>query len=664
MTAPALISPLPVVLAFALTLAAPPARASVLWLLETVQPALRADETRRLELERRLSELGPGAEAPRTPELGFQLYPVNAPPLVPPWVQLDLGAEHALDRLALVPAPQPDAVSQRAAYGFPRRFRVDLASEPEFREPVTVADFTAADVGHDGPEPFVVEAAGRRARYVRLTVTALAPRGNHLFFALGEIVALAGNRNVALGARVAASDPRDLPPAWRAANLTDGRISLGPPVRAAADPHATAQNGITASSPDPAAPAVMAVDTGAVRPWEEVRLFAMHSSVFGTPGLRFPESLLVEAATEETFAAPHVLLDTRARPLAHGGDPLVVRVPEISARFLRLTGRAAGAGRTPRFSLSEIQIYSGGTNVARGAPAQALPVHNPVYRTAADLTDGRTSLGEIVELPAWLEAWRERGALRHELAQLAARRTALVAAAERRLAWTGGALATVVLAVAAALLLAARVRRRRALAELRDRLARDLHDEIGSNLAGIAMLSDVAARNAGHDPAARDEWRDVQRIAQETTGAMREVLWLMGAREEAGVPFARQLELTAARLLRGHEIVWTAPPAEAPAGWPVEDRRSFLLTFKEALANVVRHAGATRVELTVRLDAGAFVAEIRDNGRGFPAPPVAPGLGLRSIAARMRRLGGTVRNDNHPAGGARVVLRVPAPSAA
>ena len=647
-------------LALAVSASAPSALASVAWLLESVQPALGAAEQRRLALEQRLRELGAGADAPRTPELGFQLYPVAAQPLVPPWVQLDLGAEHALDRVALVPAQQPEAVSHRTAYGFPRRFRVDFSSEPEFLEPVPVADFTAADVVHPGPEPVVIDTGGRRTRYLRITVTALAPRGNHFFFALGEVIALAGNLNVALGARVTASDPRNLPPAWRTENLTDGRISLGPPIRTATDPHATVQNGITASSPDPATPATMLVDTGAVRPWQEVRLFAMHSSVFGTPGLRFPESLLVEAATEETFASPRVLLDTRARPLPHGGDPLVIRAPPAPARYLRLSGRAPGSARTARFSLSEIQIYADGENIARDAPAWALPASNPDYRTAANLTDGRTSLGEIVELPVWLETWRERGALRAELAALQAQRPALVAEAERRLAWSALALVVFAVAVTATLLGLARVRRQRALSGLRDRLARDLHDEIGSNLAGIAILCEVSAKAADHDPATRDEWREVQRIAQETSGAMREMLWLMGAREEHGVPFARQLELTAARLLRGHELVWAEPPAEPPATWPVEDRRDFLLTFKEALANIVRHAGATRVEFSVRLAAGTYTVEIRDNGRGFPPAPVVAGLGLRSIAERMRRLGGTVSNDNHPAGGARVVLRVPA----
>ncbi len=651
----------PLVAALALLASTAPAPASVAWLLETAVPELHANESRRREAARRLQALGPGAEAAPAAELGYQLYPVDAPPLVAPWVQVDLRGEWPIDRLALVPAPSPASGALRGDYGFPRRFRADFSDDPQFRDVTPLADFTSADVAHDGPEPFVIEAGGRRARHVRLTVTGLAPRGQHLFFALAEIVVLSGNLNVAVGGAVTGSEPQGLPPAWRLENLTDGRMPLGPPVRPTADPHLTKQNGITASGVTTTEPAAMIVDLGTTHVWQEVRLFGMHSSVFGTPGLRFPESLLVEASADETFARSVVLHDSRVQPAALGGDPLTLRAPGSFARLLRVTGRAPGEGRTARFSLSEIQVYAEGVNVARHAPARAVPASSPTYRDATDLTDGRTSLGELLELPVWLEEWRERGALRRELATLAARRASLVPVAERRLFFAGAILLVCVVALATAASMASRLRQRRALAALRDRLARDLHDEIGSNLAGIAMLSEVAAKSEEGSAAAREDWREVRRIAQETTGAMREVLWLMGAREESGLAFPRQLELTAARLLRGHEIVWTAAPADVPAGWPVEARRNFLLTFKEALANVARHAGATRVELSARLHGGAFVAEIRDNGCGFPVPAVAGGgLGLRSIAERMRGLGGRVRLENSPGGGARVILSAPA----
>lgn len=635
-----------------------PARASTRWLHTAVMPELAAAEAKRTALTRELQALRIGPDA-RHLQLGYQLYPVADAPLSPPWLQLDLGTEHAVDAIALVPAPQPAIAAGSGGYGFPRRFRIDAAADAAFTASELLADFTRVDVLHEGIEPFVVRLSGRRVRFVRLTVTGLAEKGRHWFFALGELIVLSGNRNVALASSVTASDPQGLPPAWAVENVVDGRTPLGPLVRLNAEPQLSRQNGITAATPalEFGLPTMM-LDLGSVRDWQEVRLFGMHSSVFGTPSLRFPVRLRVEASADPAFAAPQVLLDSEAQPLLEPADPLTIPAASVRGRYLRITGQAADDGRPPRFSLSEIQVYADGRNVAAGAMATARPRATPEVRDATDLTDGRTSLGEVIELPTWLELWQRRSQLRAELDELAARQAVLGAEAEQRLFTVGAILAAVVLLGVPGFAVFGRVRRRRTLAAFRSRLARDLHDEIGSNLAAVAMLSEVAAKSPNLPAAACEDWREVRRIAQETTGAMREMLWLMGAREESGLPFAQQLEFTAQRLLRGHDIVWRQQLAEVPSGWTADARREFLLTYKEALANVVRHANATRVELATELQEGEFVAEICDNGRGFPRTLKPSGVGLRSIAERMAAMGGTVRTENLPAGGARVVLRV------
>src|SRR5690606_31476784 len=144
-----------------------------------------------------------------------------------------------------------------------------------------------------------------------------------------------------------------------------------------------------------------------------------------------------------------------------------------------------------------------------------------------------------------------------------------------------------------------RQRRRRDIEALRLRLARDLHDEIGSNLASLAVTGELAAETAGADQ--REDWREVQRVSRESMEAMREVLWVLGAREEAGIDLAARLQRTAQRMLARQEIHWLAPPESPPATWSVEARREIFLFFKETLANVVRHSRARRVELRAQL---------------------------------------------------------------
>ena len=140
---------------------------------------------------------------------------------------------------------------------------------------------------------------------------------------------------------------------------------------------------------------------------------------------------------------------------------------------------------------------------------------------------------------------------------------------------------------------------------------------------------------------------------------MREVLWVIGAREEAGLDLAVQLRHAAARMLAGRTLHWEVldlPPATA---WSAEERRHVFLFFKETLANIVRHASAKAVRLSAVCREGEFTLVITDDGRGFDLARIVRGLGLTSMRDRARLIGGRCEFVTAPGAGTRVTLRVP-----
>ena len=81
---------------------------------------------------------------------------------------------------------------------------------------------------------------------------------------------------------------------------------------------------------------------------------------------------------------------------------------------------------------------------------------------------------------------------------------------------------------------------------------------------------------------------------------------------------------------------------------------------QEALANVARHSGATRVEVDLTYNAGAVTMRVADDGRGFePAKDRADGFGLRSMSERLAKLGGSVEIESVPGEGTRVICVCP-----
>ncbi len=138
------------------------------------------------------------------------------------WVQMDLGKSIALSKIVLHPC-KDDYNQIGEGFGFPVRFKVEVADDPEFATGVTmIGDQTQTDLLNPRLNAVAFPVNGQAVRYVRVTATRLAPRKDDYIFALAELSAIdVTAQNVALGAAVTALDSIEAPPRWRKTNLTD-----------------------------------------------------------------------------------------------------------------------------------------------------------------------------------------------------------------------------------------------------------------------------------------------------------------------------------------------------------------------------------------------------------------------------------------------------------
>lgn len=614
-------------------------------------------EERAAAVEAEQEALGSPTLGQTVAEFGYQHPRLAAPPLAPAWVQVDLGATRTLDAVALIPAQVDWRSGDRRAYGLPRRFRLDVSDDPDFAEFRPFAVYSAEGDAADDIAPLVFAAGPVAARYVRLTVTEMAQDAGQYFYALAEILVLAGARNVAAGRPLIASSTSDHAPRWTLANLTDGRTPLGPPIRR----ELLAWDGFYVE-PDASGRAVVDLDLGEPLWLEEVRLHGVHARIGADiPGFSFPTRFRVLASADAAFADATVLFAAEGFPNP-GNNPVTVPVSRVRARHVRVVAEDIDPSQRRRFGLSEIEVYAGGRNVAREATVRTRPDRwlDPTW-PASLLVDGYASFGRLVEWPEWLEDWRRRARLEQERGELSARRAEFAQARARDLAVAAGGIALLAVTGVVAGGFVARRRRERELERLRLRFARDLHDEIGSNLAGLAVLSEVARDEAGEGGTSSDRemWSEVHRIADETLGAMREVLWVSGARSEEAASLTTHLRRAAARMLAGREVVWNLDPDAWPAGEDPARARHLFLFFKETLANVARHSEARRVEIGLQAAGGDAILTVADDGVGFAPETVRRGLGLGSLASRARELGAELAIESRPGAGTRVVLVVP-----
>jgi ligand-binding sensor domain-containing protein/signal transduction histidine kinase len=205
-----------------------------------------------------------------------------------------------------------------------------------------------------------------------------------------------------------------------------------------------------------------------------------------------------------------------------------------------------------------------------------------------------------------------------------------------------------------------RLGRQQAMERERMRIARDMHDEVGSKLTKIAYLSDILSlRIKGPE---MENIRSIAGTSRDLLQSLDEIVWAVNPRNDS-------LERLAAYL--GHFAVEyfqdTAIELEMdlPAGLPdhplsAETRHNLFLAFEEALANALKHSGASRVQVSMRLAGSAFVITIGDNGRGFQrgATPTrnGGGNGLCNMQQRLQDVGGTFQLESTPGVGTKICL--------
>jgi two-component system, NarL family, sensor histidine kinase UhpB len=193
----------------------------------------------------------------------------------------------------------------------------------------------------------------------------------------------------------------------------------------------------------------------------------------------------------------------------------------------------------------------------------------------------------------------------------------------------------------------------------RARIAREIHDDLGGNLTAIKMALAMLAARLPDDPVLRDKADYLDALVDRTIEAVHRIsldlrpstldLGLVAALEWQAREFERQMGI--ACVFRSADKEIELDPDQAAALFRI---------VQEALTNIAKHAGATRVTVSLRRQRQHLTLSICDNGRGItPADRLKPqSFGLRGMSERARALGGTLGLSQAPGGGTMVVVKI------
>ena len=204
-----------------------------------------------------------------------------------------------------------------------------------------------------------------------------------------------------------------------------------------------------------------------------------------------------------------------------------------------------------------------------------------------------------------------------------------------------------------------RVARLREIERLRIQIAANLHDDVGARLTKVAMVTEFVDRETSAADRVKPHVQTIARTTSEIIQAMDEIVWTINPKNDTLENLANYIFQYAQEYFQDTGVRCRLDfPAQLPEyAVSTEARHNLFMAVKEALNNVLKHAGATDVQIGLAVADEVIRLNIADNGRGFEPGAVRPGgNGLANMKQRLDRIGGRLVLESKPGSGTRLQM--------
>jgi len=195
--------------------------------------------------------------------------------------------------------------------------------------------------------------------------------------------------------------------------------------------------------------------------------------------------------------------------------------------------------------------------------------------------------------------------------------------------------------------------------ELRNSIAADLHDEVGSSLSSIHMLSQMAVR-PGNEATQKDILERMALNAEETMDRMADIVWMIKPLDTNAGSLKERMERFAYEICGSKQIeIGLHLEVLDTLKFNMQSKKNVYLIFKEAVNNAVKYSGSEKIEVKARLQNNKLELSIVDFGKGFSNSTAQKGNGLSNMQLRAIELVGKLAIESKMGTGTTIQLIVP-----
>ncbi len=195
----------------------------------------------------------------------------------------------------------------------------------------------------------------------------------------------------------------------------------------------------------------------------------------------------------------------------------------------------------------------------------------------------------------------------------------------------------------------------------RVKIAGDLHDEIGSNLSSITITSGLIQQTNNLNETQKEFLKDISITAQETADAMRDIVWFINPDHDNTHAAFIKMKNIAHTMLYNIHYTFDVDESVFAKIINLETRRNLYFIYKESLNNIVRHAQATRVQISMKKNSDGILFTIADDGIGFEHNGTSNGNGLLNLSKRAIDMGAVLKIQTSSSEGTTISLLMKIP---
>ena len=511
-------------------------------------------------------------------------------------------------------------------YAFPKRFII-TAFPLTGEEPVIVADWSQTDFPHNSLTPVIFPFRWQNYKEIEINVLKGVPQKEGHAFALAEVVfsRIAYNTDP-VRLRCAPMESQEDAPFWSADYITDGITPFGIPRRSN-----TEAGGTFHAFQEDTNAIQLVVRSPRSTTWGSFEFFPAGNQTGLSPD-GFPRDIKIEFSNQDDFST--ILLTVNAPApirIPNADQPLALRIPQINARCIRFTFDPLPETAEGRLlELEEITCNGG----------QPFPWNQTIELCGASSNSSAEPLFDwTINGRTWNTPLRRTINLirRHVLADELQRTEYTIQSLRQARERTLNVIKTSSIVLATTLfgliLFFQRYQARKGQLRIRHRIQQDLHDEIGSKLSVISMITERCKNATEYSDANRSLLTNANHCARTAIASLTEVIWLTDKEILTLDQCFGVMKNRAEKMVHGINLEIDFPPNVPPLKLSYQTKRNLILLFTEALNNALKHSKANTVAIRAELDKNRKLTLcVHDDGTGFSPESAHESIGLRSNA--------------------------------